>query len=269
MNTVDTHAHIFAADSELVSGARYRPAADATVEAFIANLDRNQIAYGVLIQPSFLGVDNRQMLHAMAAYPQRLKGVAVVGLDISENALDRLSSQGIVGARLNLFGQSLPELASPEWQQWLARLGSRNWQIELHCPPAYLRALLPALAAYPGPLVLDHFGRVDSEKGTEDPDYQAVLDLLDPARHWVKVSGHYRLGAGERGVDNAHKALQLLLDRGLQNRLVWGSDWPHTQYEQLVEYGTTVDFLHALVPDAKLRAAVLATNACELFGFAG
>ncbi|WP_345797418.1 amidohydrolase family protein [Castellaniella sp. MT123] len=268
MKTVDTHAHIFAAGGPVVAGARYQPTDGADVETYLSHLNRHGLDHGVLIQPSFLGYDNSQMLAAIATHPHRLKGVAVVPVDIDTATLRTLGKQGIVGARLNLFGQTAPDLRLPQWRQFLSRLDEQGWQLELHCPPAYLRTLLPALRGYAAPVVIDHFGRVDPDKGTDDPDYRAVLDMLDPARHWVKVSGYYRLGDGDRGRRHAHQALRLLLDRGLRDHLVWGSDWPHTQYTDRVHYDDSAGFLDSLLPDAGLREQILGANARTLFGFA-
>jgi len=267
MKTVDTHAHVFRADSPTTADARYRPAGDATPEAYLAHLDRHGFACGVLIQPSFLGYDNTQMLSAIAARPQRLKGIAVIPADTALPELRALDRQGIAGIRLNLFGRATPDLAAPEWRGLLARIESLGWQIELHCPPQVAGQLLPQLRDYRAPVVLDHFGRVDPRKGVQDPDYRRLLDLLDPQRHWVKVSGFYRLGDGGQGQAHAQEALALLLDRGMRNNLVWGSDWPHTQFQSSIDYDTAVDFMHTILRDPDLRARILADNACRLFGF--
>jgi len=267
MKTVDTHAHIFSLEGPFAQNARYRPAHAATLADYLANLDRHGFDYGVLVQPSFLGTDNSQMLAGIAQHPGRLKGIAVLPMDVDVSTLRALTAQGIVGARLNLFGKPVPDLAQAAWQGFLDRLGECGWQLELHCPPDYLRMLLPQLADYAGQVVIDHFGRVDPAKGTQDADYLAALDMLDPARHWVKISGFYRLGQGEQGERHAQQALQLLLERGMVNRLVWGSDWPHTQHDDRVHYDATVRFLDRLLPDALLRKRILGQNALTLFDF--
>lgn len=267
MKQVDTHAHIFALDSAAVADARYRPDYEASVNDYIDYLNEFGFEYGVLIQPSFLGYDNSQMLAAIAAYPNRLKGVAVVPVDIDIAALRELHDQGIVGARLNLFGKPLPDLQQPEWQAFLAKLTELGWQLELHCPPEYLRQLMVALESHTGPIVIDHFGRITPEEGVSDPHYQAVLELLDPARYWVKISGYYRLGSDDTGMQHATEALELLLERNLENRLIWGSDWPHTQHEHHISYNDTFEFMHALLHEPVLRGKVLADNPQTLYGF--
>src|SRR5699024_7313243 len=201
-----------------------------------------------------------------AMYPQRLKGIAVVPADSPLADLQILKAQGVVGVRLNLFGLDIPNLTEPSWQQFLHHLEQLDWHLELQCPPACLRQLMPALQDFEGPIVLDHFGRVDPKLGVEDSNYQFMLEQLDN-RCWVKVSAYYRLGSGELGQKQAHQAFGLLLERGMADRLVWGSDWPHIQHENLVSYAQNYDFLQELVQDPSLKQAILSTNALRLLGF--
>ena len=264
MHYIDTHAHVFSHDVDFADKARYTPQYTVTVEDYIQQLDDNGFDKGVLIQPSFLGTDNRYMLAAIAAYPERLKGVAVVDKDIDTVALQQLNEQGIIGARLNLFGKPCPDLTEPSWQRFLERIAQLGWQVEIHATPDYLLKLLPALKAYDVDVVIDHFGRFDPKKGVQDADYQQVLALLDPAQHWVKVSAYYRLG-DDNGVQNATQALALLRAYGMDQRLIWGSDWPHTQHD--IGFAKALATLKTIVNDAALVKQILTVNNAALFHF--
>lgn len=266
MKFVDTHAHVFT-KNVAVSNARYQPSYDATPENYIGLLDAHQMQFGVLIQPSFLGTDNSYMIDTIKQYPSRLKGVAVVPFDSSLSELRSLASQGIVGARLNLFSKSLPEFASNEWLTFISNLSTINWQVELHCPPSYHVPLLTELKKFDVQVVLDHFGRIDPTKGFNDPDYHTLLSLLDPEQHWIKVSGFYRLGQDQEGIALAQQAYNALKEKGMLHRLVWGSDWPHTQHESMITYDKTIDAFHQIVTDPSERELILTTNAYQLFGF--
>lgn len=70
---VDAHAHVFARSLALTPDRRYAPQADALLEDYLAHLDTHGLHAGVLIQPSFLGTDNRYMLDAIRQAPRRLK----------------------------------------------------------------------------------------------------------------------------------------------------------------------------------------------------
>jgi predicted TIM-barrel fold metal-dependent hydrolase len=231
---LDWHAHVYEAGVGVVEGARYAPAESALAQDFVSNFSSAGLEGGLLIQPSFLGTDNTQMVDAIASYPDKLKGIAVVNTDITADEIERFTSEGIIGCRLNLFGKDVPELRSPEWSAFLNRIEAADWQIELHAPPAYLAQTIPMLDGFHGDVVIDHFGRPDVTKGLEDPDYQRFLDCLDPKRHWVKTSGWYRLGkSATEGLERARASLKMLEERGMGDRLLWGSDWPHTQHEEI------------------------------------
>lgn len=49
----------------LAGARRYAPSYDATLPAYLAQLDAHGLSHGVLIQPSFLGVDNSYLLAAL------------------------------------------------------------------------------------------------------------------------------------------------------------------------------------------------------------
>lgn len=245
---LDWHAHVFQADVGVVAGARYVPSESAPADEFIANFTSIGLDGGLLIQPSFLGTDNSQMIEAIERYPGKLKGIAVVDTDIDVDELERLTSAGIIGCRLNLFGWGVPNLMEGEWPAFLRRLEKVDWQVELHAPPHYLIRMLPMLTGFSGDVVIDHFGRPDPEKGLDDPDYREFLSLLDPRQHWVKTSGWYRLAQdSEAGAERAQVARRLLEDLGMGERLLWGSDWPHTQHDE-ISYSQAAEVKRDLEP---------------------
>lgn len=266
MNYIDAHAHVFSHQATFLSTARYTPDYTASVENYIQQLDSHGFSKGILIQPSFYGTDNSYMLAAIASYPGRLKGVAVLDNNTDISTLQTLNGQGIVGIRLNLFGIPCPDLTSPEWKTFLSHIADINWQVELHAPPSYLIQLLPVLEQYAFAVVIDHFGRFDPIIGVDDLDYQQFLDMLDPNQHWVKVSGYYRLDK-EMSIQNATDAFKLLINRGMKDHLIWGSDWPHTQNESQIDFDTALNNFKKIVNDEDLVTQVLTNNNADLFGF--
>jgi predicted TIM-barrel fold metal-dependent hydrolase len=61
------------------------------------------MAYGVLIQVSVHGTDNRLMAETLRANRERLRGVAVVPLGLPDRAYAELKEAGVVGIRLNVL----------------------------------------------------------------------------------------------------------------------------------------------------------------------
>ena len=130
---VDTHAHVFSASAPAVAGARYRPAYAATLEGWRSHWARAGISHGVLVQPSFFGTDNGEMLAALALDPSRLRGVAVIDPSCDAAEIARLDAGGVRGIRLNLKGsRDYPAIASTPWRALYHRVKGAGWHVEIH-----------------------------------------------------------------------------------------------------------------------------------------
>ena len=88
----DCHCHVFgpAARFPYAEPRSYTPD-DAPLEAYLAMLDRLGFDRGVLVQPSAYGRDNRAMLDALTREPQRLRGVAVGGGELTAATLKAMA----------------------------------------------------------------------------------------------------------------------------------------------------------------------------------
>ena len=267
ITAIDTHAHVFERGLPLANARRYAPTYDAPLSAYLAQLDAHGVSHGVLIQPSFLGVDNSYLLAALKQAPQRLRGVAVIDPAAPETLLTQMNAEGIVGIRLNLIGAADPQLKSPVWQAALARLHALGWHVELHVEARRLPALLQPLLEAQVNVVVDHFGRPDPVLGVDDPGFAALLAAGRSRRVWVKISGAYRNGANGRGEAIAQAAMPRLKDALGLDRLVWGSDWPHTQFESQINYDKMWAFAGVLLPSAADRKQVLVDTPAQLFRF--
>ncbi|OCS50013.1 amidohydrolase family protein [Ralstonia pickettii] len=267
ITAIDTHAHVFERGLQLADARRYAPTYDAPLPAYLAQLDAHGVSHGVLVQPSFLGVDNSYLLAALKQAPQRLRGVAVIDPAAPETLLTQMNAEGIVGIRLNLIGAADPQLKSPVWQAALARLHALGWHVELHVEARRLPALLQPLLEAQVSVVVDHFGRPDPALGVDDPGFAALLAAGRSRRVWVKISGAYRNGANGRGEAIALAAMPRLKDALGLDRLVWGSDWPHTQFESQIDYDKMWAFAGVLLPSAADRKQVLVDTPAQLFRF--
>ena len=263
---VDSHAHVFRRGLPLADVRRYAPDYDATPEDYIRVLDANGVSHGVLVQPSFLGTDNSYLLDALRRYP-RFRGIAVVPPTVSQDELRALDEAGVVGIRLNLIGLPDPQLDADPWPSLLKRLAELDWQVELHAEARRLPSLLDPLSKAGVKAVVDHFGRPDPALGIEDPGFRHLLSTGRTGRVWVKLSGAYRNGSGDVGQRIARAAIPLLRDSFGVDHLVWGSDWPHTQFESVVNYAAVRASLDAWLPDPMERRTVLFDAPVKLFKF--
>jgi len=253
---IDTHAHVFHRGLPLAQERRYAPDYDAPLEAYLAELARAGLDHGVLVQPSFLGTDNSFLVECLARAGGRLRGIAVLDPTIPEDELRALDRAGVVGIRLNLVERPLPDLDNIVWQNFFPRIAALGWQVELQRRARDLPALVRKLRDRDLTVVLDHFALPDPADGIADPDFTEVLKLGTSGRVWVKLSGPYRNGPHGRAF--ACTAYPRLRDAFGPARLMWGSDWPHTQFEAMETYAANRSFLDELIPDDAERATVLA-----------
>ncbi|WMD21185.1 amidohydrolase family protein [Achromobacter seleniivolatilans] len=266
---VDTHAHVFRQGLTLANTRRHTPDYDATLADYLSLLDTHGLSHGVLVQPSFLGTDNSFMVDALRASPHRLRGVAVVAPEITDAELQALADAGVVGIRLNLMGLPVPALQTPVWQALLARVNALGWHVEVHLQAARLPEILPALLASGCRIVVDHFGRPDPALGVSDPGFQYLLRQTDSGRVWVKLSAPYRNWQPPACSASGRLAALQLLDAYSADRLMWGSDWPHTEHRHLASYPAATQWLDDWIDDPAQRRILLADTPLRLFQFQG
>lgn len=240
---VDTHAHVFDRTCRLVANRRYTPDYEAPVERYIAHLDNAGIQHGVLVQPSFLGTDNGYLVAALRRHPGRFAGIAVVEPTVTDQALEELAQAGVRGIRYNLFGQDPGMVGRPEYRALTARARALGWLVELHTPGPTLPAVLDTLLDDTDRVVVHHFGRPETPDpaadAAADPALARLMAFDRDGPVWVKLSAPYRLA----GLDPTPMAAALLARLGPQ-RLLWGSDWPWTQFETVTSFDDCVRQLY-------------------------
>ncbi|MGN6579603.1 MAG: amidohydrolase family protein [Bordetella sp.] len=260
---IDTHAHVFRRDLPLADQRRYTPDYDALPSDYLALLDAHGLDGGVLVQPSFLGTDNRYLLQVLAEHPERLRGVAVVDPLIGDVQLQELGQGGITGMRLNLLGMPTPALSARPWRGLIERVNALDWHVEIHAQAERLPALLPDLLAAGCRIVVDHFGRPGAAG-----DLAPLLRHADTGRVWVKLSAPYRNWADDGvGRAAARQAARELLDVFGADRLMWGSDWPHTEHRDRTRYAASLAWLGEWLDDPVLLRRVLADTPRAFFKF--
>jgi predicted TIM-barrel fold metal-dependent hydrolase len=274
----DCHVHVIGPKRRfpLPRERRYTPM-DAPVGALAAMLKRLGVERVVLVQPSFYGTDNACMLDAMAQL-KNARGVAVLPEQAPEAELDALDEQGIRGLRVNI-ASSGP--ASAESIAHAAKAAAKlcewnGWHVQMFVAANAVEPLAPVLADFPVTSVLDHFGLI--APGSTNGALKTLLRLLESGNTWVKISGAYRIAADPN--DKRIGPLARALCSANPERIVWGSDWPHTPRHNLHKGGSEEELpfqnidtrgLLDLVPrwleDNALVERVLVTNPAQLYGF--
>ena len=265
----DAHMHIF--DPRFAPSPHWRRRPP---EADVATYRRLQQRIGtertVVVTPSTYGTDNACTLDALGQLGSSARGVAVVDADVPHSELERLASRGVCGLRVNFVTPQSWGVTTPAMLETLARKAEGlGWHIQVFAHPEQLVAMEPLLASLTTPLVIDHLGRIDPADGASGPAFEAVRRLLDAGRTWVKLSGVYmRSREGAPGYRDTF-ALGEALVRHAPERLVWGSDWPHTtERPGSVDDADLVDVLLAWCGTDETMRRVLVDNPKQLYGFA-
>lgn len=264
----DAHMHVF---SPRFAASPHWPGTppDAPVPAYRRLQQRIGTQRAVVVTPSTYGTDNACTLDALGQLGKDARGVAVVGADVEAAELQDLAAQRVVGLRVNFVSPQSWGTTTPGMLEILGRKAARQgWHVQVFVHPEQLVSMEAVLAACPAPLVIDHLGRIDPRDGAAGPAFDALRRLLDGGNTWVKLSGLYmRSHAGPPGYGDT-STLGHALVRHWPERLVWGSDWPHT----LARPGSVddADLVDVLIDwcgsDATLRR-VLVDNPQRLYGF--
>jgi predicted TIM-barrel fold metal-dependent hydrolase len=259
---VDAHAFVFSAAAPAVAGARYRPRYGADASAWKGLWRDSGVTHGVLVQPSFFGGDNREMLDTLAGDPGHLRGVVVLHHTVDSATLDRFDALGVRAMRLNLRGaRDLEEYGNAAWHALFARVEDRGWHVEIFIDRARLPTIARALETSRVALVFEHFGVPGLHPLELDATFAAVERLAAAREVWCKFSAPYRL----EGADAVALAKRWIEAVG-RERIVWGSDWPWTGFEEQGDYARARSELDRWV-DAPLRKAILWDNPARLYRF--
>lgn len=253
---IDSHFHVFAA-GEASPGARYVPAYDAGFHAWRAAASSAGVGRGVLVQPSFLGTDNTRLCAELREHAATLRGIAVIDPGWTPDQLRHLHSCGVRGIRLNLSGAS-HELrawrhAAAIWDE-MFRLG---WHVEVHTDVGGLPYVLPQLPSAM-PLVVDHMAKPVAAS-TSDATIAGLEARARRSPVHVKLSGAYRLGGQDAGT-----VARVLCDELGPHSLLWGSDWPCTNYEAFADYSKLLEAVYDWV-GAKAAIQALTGNPAALY----
>ena len=267
---VDAHAHIFSASMPVSSSAWFKPGQAFTAEQYLAALDAQGIHFGVIAGISIFGTYNDYMIEQLRKH-SRLRGTAIVASNTDRYTLERMKADGIVGIRLQLTRQDLPDLNGDEYRLLFRRLADLDLHIEVVVEGPRWPQVLPLLESSGARIVIDHFGHPDPKSGVDCAGFQAVLRAVERGKTWVKLSAPFRLtwaapglARDPRSVTLAREAARCLLKNAGAERLVWGSDCPFVGHESSVTYADTLEEFAGWVPDALLRRK-LSETALKLY----
>ncbi|THU03806.1 amidohydrolase [Lampropedia puyangensis] len=279
----DCHVHVIgpAHDYPMHDARAYTPA-EASLNDLRAHKARLGLGRAVLVQPSVYGIDNRYMLACLQHMGGTGRGIAVIDAAHRRELLEQWHALGVRGVRVNLESAGARDLEAA-WamlEHTAQQIAPLKWHLQVYAAYSVLRALSPRLLQLPVPLVLDHFAMVPAEWACDAVALEPLEELLSSGRVYIKLSGSYRLS--DVLLDSLHAA-DILAARWLAlrpDRLLWGSDWPHTArdpgkhrlevsaYRNIASDGLHVQAL-TWFPTPEIRQQVMVINPQQLYGFEG
>ena len=271
---VDCHAHVCGPASQYpYAQERIYTPPDATLENYQDLLKMMGVDRAVLVQPSVYGIDNRAMLAALKAHPEKFRGVAVIPSnpqDITDSHLEELHSIGVRGIRCNIVDVADQSTGLPiEHLKNLAnRIKPFGWHLELLMHVNEYPNLAKVFENFPVDLVFGHFGYSHAKYGIQNEGFLGLLELLKNKRAWVKMTGPYRICDGNLPYLDM-RPLNDAVIKANPSRLVWGSDWPHVMVKKQMPHDADLcDLFGSWVQDENLRKSILVDNPCILYDFA-
>lgn len=261
----DCHAHVFGPVTRFPFSPRrsYTPE-DCTAGQYLELLDTLGIGHGVLVQGGAHGTDNQAMLAALAATPQRLRGVAVIPPGLAQGTIADMHRIGVRGVRMStVVGGGVGFDAIEALDADVAPFG---WHLMLHFGKAdELIDVEQRLKATTCAFVLDHMVRITAAEGIDSQPFRALLRLLETGRCWVKLASLYRLS----GEPYPHRDMLAMIHKVVSlrpDRVIWGSNWPHPIHRgPMPNDADLVDLIPLWLPDPAHQRMMLVDNPAALY----
>ncbi len=249
------------------SQSAYPPPSDATMTEALRMHRALGLQYGVVVQATVHGTDHRILYDALAEGGPDYRGVALVDDTVSDAELRRLHEAGVRGARFNFWKQLNIAPTPNGFLRALDRIKDYGWHAKVHSAGEEWLELKDLLAKVKIPIVIDHLGHPEFEKGLEQPAIRMLLDLLRNENWWIMISNADRFSQQKHGWSDALPLTQMLI-AAAPDRTIWCTDWPHVQYRKLMPNDAELlEFLYRAAPDPVQRRKILADNPARLFGF--
>lgn len=281
----DCHVHVFGSLRRFPQvGFRAYTAPVADLETLRAAATPVGITRFVVVQPSVYGDDTRCLGEALEALGGNGRGVIGMSPEAaSARRLDQEWARGTRGVRVNLYShrttsQSGSASLIAQLRAWFDALPRGGWHIEVIAPLQILVDAAAVIEASPVPVVVDHYGL----PGAEAPDSPCGRRLLETAalpHVWFKLSAPYRTLQDPLATHPPVPWLHALASAA-PDRVLWGSDWPHTPPHESAVGGPEPDSLRSIdyarlvgdfvetIGGPAIADAIFVTNPARLYGFA-
>ena len=272
---VDTHCHVFGPGHEFpfAPERKYTPC-DASKEQLFALRDHLGFDKNVIVGASCHGTDNRALVDALIHSQGKARGIATVGRNITDTALNDLHEAGVRGVRFNFIKRLVDFTPKDELMEVAARIAPLGWHIVVYFEAVDLPELWSFFSQLPTIVVVDHMGRPNVSKDVNGPEFGLLIRLLSEHENiWTKVTCPERLSMqGPKAIHGELKPYQdvipfgkLLVER-FPDRVLSGTDWPHPNLtDHMPDDGLLVNWIPHIAPTFALQHQLLVDNPNRLY----
>jgi len=221
----------------------------------------------VIVQATCHGADNRALVDAMRHSGGRVRGVASVKRDITDEELRALHDAGVRGIRFSFVKRLVDVLPHDALREIGERIQPFGLHLVIYFESQDLPELYDFLSSLPGTIVFDHMGRPDVIKDPNGEEFDLFVRLLGENKNmWAKVSCPDRLSvSGPPGYEDVVPFAQRVVE-AFPDRVLWGTDWPHPNLKShMPDDGKLVDFIPKIAVTEELQRKLLVDNPMRLY----
>jgi len=276
----DCHIHVIGPQAQypMVSDRVYTPP-ECGVPALKQHLKGLNLSRVVLIQPSFYGTDNTFQLLSTQEMGNSARAVIVIDEKTTDQELAKMVSMGARGVRMNLSTSGIfdAEVARKQLVQLAQRIKDFDLHIQIYASAKVIAGIANSIYTLPVPVVFDHFASIKAAGFEKQIELPVILDLAKSGKIYIKLSGIYRISNASPDYSEVKDLAQLYVETN-PDRMLWASDWPHTNTlpgipaMQITPYRIVDDLrifnlLPEWIPNRQNLLKVLVSNPERLYRF--
>lgn len=276
----DCHVHVIGPQAKypMVADRVYTPP-ECGVPKLRAHLNQLNLSRVVLIQPSFYGADNTFQLLSAQEMGNAARVVIVIDDKTSDQEIAKMVNMGARGVRMNLSTSGIfdPEVAHKQMLELAQRIRDFKLHIQVYSSAKVIAALSDTIQNLPVPVVLDHFASINAVGFQKHAELPVILELVKSGNIYIKLSGIYRISKAAPDYAEVKDLAQLFVETN-PDRMLWASDWPHTNTipgvpptqitpYRIVDDARILNLLPEWVPNRQNLIKVLVANPERLYGF--
>ncbi len=269
VDACDSHIHIFDGRFKQALAADDMSAVATTADDYRQVQPYFGTTRTVIVTPRNYDVDNAVTLDAISQLGiERARGIATIRPDITDAQLEALHTGGIRGVRFTLYTPDDAPTSFNMVETLSHRVHELGWHLQLHWTAAQSFEYRHLLDRVPTEFVFDHLARLPVTTGVNHPARVLVERWLSTGRAWLKLSAPYLDSiVGEPKAYADVDAIGRHWVGVAPDRLVWGSDWPHTSVRTAPPPAMLVSTLSQWTETVAMRRRILVDNPARLYGF--